>query len=258
MNAIDRLPGLCPLNKTVVDFDAMPRKRLFISHISDEGSTAARIKEALDKDFLGLLDVFVSSDTESIAAGEEWLGSIEVALKSCAIFVVLCSPESIRRPWINFEAGAAWMLKIPIIPVCHLGLLPRDLRMPLSLRQGTALDDPEGLQRFYDRVSKELECRIPARNFRDLAIELASKDSKGNASNSEPSKKELRGDRAAQERLLESLSSPKFRWRSLERVAAEAGLSEEKTADLLRADPKVRFGKGKSSRIIVGLRSRVD
>jgi hypothetical protein len=104
------------------------KKRLFISHFSEEHSIAERMKTALNHDFLGLLDVFVSSETESIAAGEEWLSSIDKAMRGSAIFVILCSPASIDRPWINFEAGAAWVQKIPLIPICHSGLLPRDLR----------------------------------------------------------------------------------------------------------------------------------
>jgi TIR domain len=75
------------------------KKHLFVSHISEERKIAERMKEALSRDFLGLVDVFVSSDTESIAAGEEWLRSVEKALLDCTIFVILCSPESIRRPW---------------------------------------------------------------------------------------------------------------------------------------------------------------
>jgi hypothetical protein len=81
--------------------------RAFVSHVSEEADVAARIKAALSRDFLGLLDVFVSSDTESIAAGEEWLRSIEKALQESALLIVLCSPASVGRPWINFEAGAA-------------------------------------------------------------------------------------------------------------------------------------------------------
>lgn len=46
-------------------------KRVFVSHISEEAKTAARLKDALVRDFLGFIDVFVSSDTESIAAGED-------------------------------------------------------------------------------------------------------------------------------------------------------------------------------------------
>jgi hypothetical protein len=86
---------------------------VFVSHISEDKQTAGRLKNVLTRDFPGLLDVFLSSDTQSIAAGEEWLQSIEQALRDSAMLLVLCSPDSIRRPWINFEAGAAWMRKIP-------------------------------------------------------------------------------------------------------------------------------------------------
>src|SRR5690348_2355735 len=127
----------------------MPNARAFISHISEDKEPAGRIKVALKRDFLGLLDIFLSSDTQSIAAGEEWLKSIEQALRDSALLLVLCSPESIRRPWINFEAGAAWMRGIPLIPICHAGFEVRDLPMPLSLRQGIGISDPKGLERLY-------------------------------------------------------------------------------------------------------------
>jgi hypothetical protein len=66
-------------------------KRLFISHISEERETAECIKAALSRDFLGLMNVFVSSDTESIAAGEDWLRSVETALRDCVILVCAVS-----------------------------------------------------------------------------------------------------------------------------------------------------------------------
>jgi hypothetical protein len=51
-------------------------KRAFISHVTEEAETAAKLKAALNRDFLRLLDVFVSSDGESISAGDDWLQSI--------------------------------------------------------------------------------------------------------------------------------------------------------------------------------------
>jgi hypothetical protein len=207
-----------------------------------------------------LLDVFVSSDTESIDAGEEWLKSIQRALQECLIVVILCSPESIRRPWVNFEAGAAWMLEIPLIPVCHLGLLPRDLRMPLSLRQGIALGDPDGLRRFYGRVAKILGSDIPTISFDKLAKKLtASLTAASMKSSTTPaSKRELKLERSIRQRMMEALEDKRWRWRTLGQVAASAATSEEYAADLLRADPDVRFGKEDTTgKIIVGLRSRV-
>jgi hypothetical protein len=229
-------------------------KRAFVSHISEEASVAARLREALNRDFLGLLDVFVSSDGESIAAGEQWLASIEKALRDAAVMLILCSPTSIRRPWINFEAGAAWMRKIPLIPLCHAGLTPRDLMMPLSMRQGLSLDQAEDLRRLYSRIAGILSCREPARSFLDLVNEISGAPY-------HPENKvalnEVERDRAIRDRLRESLEHKRFRWRSLKETAVTAGISEEAAADLLRADPEVRFSKGKTGNIIVGLRSRV-
>ena len=47
----------------------MEKPKLFISHISEEEELASILKEHLLDDFLGVVDVFVSSDGGSIAAG---------------------------------------------------------------------------------------------------------------------------------------------------------------------------------------------
>jgi hypothetical protein len=78
--------------------------QVFISHVTEDAAVAARLKRKMTEDFLGQLTVFLSSDNESIAAGEEWLSSVSEALRNSSIFVVLCSPIAIARPWVNFEA----------------------------------------------------------------------------------------------------------------------------------------------------------
>ena len=67
----------------------MGKPKIFISHISEEADLAAILKEHIAKDFLNLVDVFVSSDTESIMAGENWLNSIESALQDACIELIL-------------------------------------------------------------------------------------------------------------------------------------------------------------------------
>jgi hypothetical protein len=67
----------------------------------------------------------------------------------------------------------------------------------------------------------------------------------------------LTASRAARGRLLEGLRHPRFKWRSLHKLATEAAVPAEIAADLLRSDPDVRFTRGKSHEIIAGLRSRV-
>ena len=232
----------------------MPKK-VFISHISEEAATAARLKNALERDFLDLLDVFVSSDGESIEAGEMWLSSIEAALAESSMLLILCSKSSVARPWINFEAGAAWMRQIPLVPICHAGLRPSELPAPLSLRQGLVLDDPEGLRRLYSRVAGVLQCRVPARGFEDLAREVTGDGAQNTVGNR--GQPEIDDDAAIRARLEESLHHPRFDWRTLSRVATEAAVTEEAAARILRTHSDVRFSRNKKNEVIVGLRSRV-
>src|SRR5439155_5393891 len=152
--------------------DEAMTKRALISHITEEAGVAAKLKAALARDFLQMLDVFVSSDGESISAGDDWLKSIDNALQQSALMLILCSPSSIRRPWINFEAGAAWMRKIPLIPLCHAGLTPGDLPAPLSFRQGLLLTDAGGLKGLYSRIAQELRCVTPVGSLDALAASL--------------------------------------------------------------------------------------
>jgi len=183
-----------------------------------------------------MLDVFVSSDGESISAGDEWLESIDQALQESAVMLILCSPSSIRRPWINFEAGAAWMRKIPLIPLCHAGLIPGDLPAPLSFRQGLLVTDARGLRQLYARLAKEVGCAAPAPSFESLAAVLTKA---GDAL--DPAERDvelLDRDRGIKRRLDEALRQEKYRWRSLEWVPAGAALSEDVAAEHLRADPK--------------------
>jgi len=96
----------------------MSKPVVFISHISEEVRLAVIFKQHIAADFLNLIEVFVSSDTESISAGKNWLTSIDTALRNACIELILCSKASIKRLWINFEAGAGWMSGIPVVPVC--------------------------------------------------------------------------------------------------------------------------------------------
>ena len=135
--------------------------QLFISHITEEAGIAATLKARITDDFQVRLTIFLSSDTESIAAGDEWLTSVGAAVRNSAVFIVICTPVSVTRPWVNFEAGAAWMRDIPVIPVCAGGMRPRDLPMPLAARQGLELSDAQGLRRLYGRIVDAVDCPLP-------------------------------------------------------------------------------------------------
>jgi len=152
----------------------MARKQIFISHISKETALARALKERLVADFLGLPNVFVSSDRTTIEAGEKWLDEIETALKAADLVMVMASREAVGRPWVNFEAGAVWLRGIPLIPICHSGMTPASLPAPLSLLQGVLITDPEGLQKIYDAVAKQLGVAPPGVDFKAMGQHFAA------------------------------------------------------------------------------------
>jgi len=82
--------------------------------------------------------------------------------------LVVCSHDSITKPWIKFEAGAGWVKGIPVVPICHTSLRPVDLPIPLNMLQGISASDPEGLKRLYAVLSKELGCAVPKQDFSEF------------------------------------------------------------------------------------------
>lgn len=120
----------------------MADRLIFLSHIHEEKELALLIKQALEKEFSGLMEVFVSSDGASIPAGVNFLTKIEDGLVNCVGAIYLISPISVKRNWVNFELGAVWVrnimsirstdIGIPAIPICHSGISPVALPSPLN------------------------------------------------------------------------------------------------------------------------------
>ena len=141
---------------------------IFISHIDDEKEIAGAFKDLIENAFLGLISVFVSSDARSVELGDRWLNAITEALKTCAIEFVICSPISITRPWINFEAGAGWVRDIPVVPLCHSGIRPAELPLPLNLLQGASLNEVSSLRHVFTLLSSVLRSNVPFVEFTDF------------------------------------------------------------------------------------------
>lgn len=130
--------------------------KLFISHINEESSIASVLKEWIESSFVGKCDVFVSSDKDDIPAGSKWLEEIDKALGEAVALIVLCSPNSLARPWINFETGCGWIKSVPIIPVCHSGQKKATLPAPISMFQALELDDEQFVGNLLSSLAKHL------------------------------------------------------------------------------------------------------
>ena len=92
----------------------MPDKSVFISHIAEEAGIADALKTQIESALPGLRAFSSSSD---IGLGAQWLAQIDKALQKADALLILCSRRSVERRWINFEAGAGWGRKKPVIPV---------------------------------------------------------------------------------------------------------------------------------------------
>jgi hypothetical protein len=156
----------------------MPKRSIFVSHISAEAELAQTLKKHLAHDFLGSFDVFVSSDRETIRAGSKWLETLSNALQQATALIVLCSEESVRRPWVNFEAGGGWVRGIPVIPVCHSGMTPSELPVPLNMLQAVEVGDPDGLRELYEALAGTLDMLSPDANFQTISAELKTIEAK--------------------------------------------------------------------------------
>ncbi|MBP9152935.1 MAG: toll/interleukin-1 receptor domain-containing protein [Flavobacteriales bacterium] len=146
----------------------MNKPLIFISHINEEKEVALQLKELMRASFLGMIDVFVSADYASVSLGRKWLDEITNSLKTCSVEVVICSPVSIERQWINFEAGAGWVRDIPVIPLCHSGMEPAELPIPLKLLQAGGITEESVLNGLFRVVAGVIGADVPVVVFSDF------------------------------------------------------------------------------------------
>jgi hypothetical protein len=155
--------------------------QMFLSHVHVESRFADFIQSSIERDFIGLVKVFVASDG-GILAGKKWLDDLTKALNASDLHAVLCSPESLTRHWVSFETGAAHLRGIPLLPLCHSGLNPDQLPVPLSAFQGIRLCAPErtlaepgsGVKALYTAIAETLGSNVPQVDFQAYEQELAA------------------------------------------------------------------------------------
>ena len=104
---------------------------VFISFIHEEQKVASAVQRFL-KEKLDNTEIFLSADQWQIYAGEVWLDRIHTELESAKVVILLISSRSVGRPWVNFEAGAAWLAKRAVLPVCFGGMSKGSLPKPYS------------------------------------------------------------------------------------------------------------------------------
>ncbi len=138
---------------------SMPN-RVFVSHAAVDRAVATLFADKLQV-ALPAAGIFVASRLGSIPPGEDWLDIIRGQLRAADIYFVICTPESIERPWVWFESGAAWMSDRRVIPVTAGTLEKGEVPMPSQANQALDLADPaDAIALFGSGRGADRECGV--------------------------------------------------------------------------------------------------
>jgi hypothetical protein len=147
------------------------RPMIFLSHVSADGELTRLLQSDLDSRFLGALSFFNTSN-RSIHPGEHWFSVILDRLKKCDVLLAIMSPAGLRSPWVNFEAGAAWLRGASVIPCCAGQVRKASLPAPYSTLQGIDLDNPADLTLLMETVASRVQLRASDSGIVSLADKL--------------------------------------------------------------------------------------
>lgn len=106
----------------------MDNPRVFISHSFSDETWVREFANSLQE--RGLKVWF---DAHEVPMGQSWTEAVEKGLRESSIIVCLVTPDSLKRPNLFFELGAAMGMGKPLIPVVSRELDP--MLLPSSLRE---------------------------------------------------------------------------------------------------------------------------
>jgi len=223
---------------------------IFLSHIHEEQELAHALKNAIESAFLDAVRVFVSSHEQDVRVGDEWFKEIEASLRESEAVILLLSPQSVKRPWVNFEAGAAWFLDRRVIPICSRGLSINDLPPPFSKRQAISIASEEDRDTLIEDIASVAGLRVPDYSF-DEIIEKNSPIENQNQQGTGEEEQQEEGEDDEEEILPSYSSSELFEWRLSDafpglrdvKIIKDAELAVDRLEIVLR-DPLFRRNPG--------------
>lgn len=144
----------------------------FISHAAPDADAGALIRDTILDIDSGNPEVFLSTRPGDIPGGEPWLSEIRNRLDQAEHVFVLLTPVSVKRWWVWFEAGAAWLRhEKTMVPVLAGELSPSQVPEPLRLLQLYSLEDPAQAVAAFQRVGLQLSsARLFATSMRAATL----------------------------------------------------------------------------------------
>jgi hypothetical protein len=127
---------------------------VFFSHSSRDAVALRRLKDRFVELTGGTIDIFLSSDGQSIRLGRNWLASVEQALSEATLMFVFLSPKAVSSAWIYFESGHAYAKKLDVVPVGLFGIDIGSIPAPLSILQGFNVTGHESLNNIITKANE--------------------------------------------------------------------------------------------------------
>jgi hypothetical protein len=112
--------------------DVRAPRTVFIGHATQDATLAKRLKEAIRSSVRRRVEVFVSSDLDSIKGGDDWLERIVDRLRGCRVVVAIITPNTAASPWVHYEVGMADASSPLVIPVVARGTRLSEIPAPLG------------------------------------------------------------------------------------------------------------------------------
>jgi hypothetical protein len=136
---------------------AHPKPTVFFSHSSRDKASLMKLKDLFVAKTGGTIDVFLSSDGQSIPFGRNWVHRVQEGLDKATMMISFITSSSLESDWLFFESGYAHAKGIRVIPVGFLGVSLDRIRPPLSLLQGFNITSHEGFDNLIALVNDEFE-----------------------------------------------------------------------------------------------------
>jgi len=140
--------------------NSMNKSTIFFSHSSLDKEYISLLKSKLSNKTAKTIEIFQSSDGESIPFGNNWVHKVEESLNNAKIMLVFISPRSMTSSWIYFEAGYSYSKDIKVIPIGICGIDVGGLKPPLNLLQGFNIASSDGLNNLITVINREFNCEF--------------------------------------------------------------------------------------------------
>jgi hypothetical protein len=153
---------------------------VFLTHATKDQTLAIFLKNLIENSVPGA-DVFVSSDTEDLRPGDEWVRRIRENLRAARVLLVLASERALARPWVWYEAGSAWSRRIRMIPCCIGKIRKNNLSALFSSYRALNLDEASDFSSLLTELGRELRLEVQLPEVVGIVLELKGLDQKAHA-----------------------------------------------------------------------------